>query len=122
MAERHDKRKMDKGVALNVKRTPVKNADQPVSAHVRTVGVAQGIAFLDFGFIEPSELARVVRAARGGQAISDKVDGKLIVRVAMGLDMLNRLQQQLQQVLVGLRGARGTKPGRVLMITRGDLS
>ena len=39
----------------------------------------------------------------------EKLEGKLVVRVAMGLDVLQRLDQQLQQVLVGLRGVKTAK-------------
>lgn len=51
----------------------------------------------------------VARSARDGQTMPESLDGKLVARVAMGLDVLQRLQQQLGQVLMGLRGARGTK-------------
>ncbi len=35
------------------------------------------------------------------------LDGRLAVRVALPLEGLLRLQQQLQQVMVGIRGASG---------------
>ncbi|MGH7232420.1 MAG: hypothetical protein ACREJU_13840, partial [Nitrospiraceae bacterium] len=102
--------KVEKTVALNVKLTPVNHSDQPVSANYTNVVVAQGIAYMDFGFIEPSSLGLVVRAAQNGQSIPKSVEGKLGVRVAMGLDVVQRLHQQLQQVLVGLRNAKSGKP------------
>ncbi len=105
MAERNEN-----VVALNVKLMPVENSDQPVSVNYTTVGVAQGIAYLDFGFIEPAVLAMLARTARDGKAIPESLDGKLVVRMAMGLDVLQRLHQQLQQVLVGMRGKRDVKP------------
>ena len=37
------------------------------------------------------------------------LDGALVTRVAMGVDVLARLHQQIQQVLVGLRDARQPK-------------
>jgi hypothetical protein len=37
------------------------------------------------------------------------LDGHRVTRVAMGVDVLAHLQQQIQQVLVGLRGARQGK-------------
>ena len=36
--------------------------------------------------------------------------GFMVTRVAMGVDVLARLQQQIQQVLIGLRDARQPKP------------
>lgn len=104
MAERNEN-----VVALNVKLTPVENSDQPVSANYTTVGVVQGLAYLDFGFIEPAVLAMLARSARDGNAIPKSLDGKLVVRVAMGLDVLQRLHQQIQHVLIGLRGKRTAK-------------
>ncbi len=98
-------------LALNVKLSPVEDSDQPVSANYSTIGVVQGIAYLDFGFIEPSELAQVVRKAQAGKEVPQKLDGKLVVRVAMGLDVLQRLHQQLQQVMNGLRTATSGKSG-----------
>lgn len=59
---------------MNVTLTPVGPSDQPVSANYATVGVAQGIAYVDFGFIEPSALASVVREARGGKPVPESLE------------------------------------------------
>lgn len=40
------------------------------------------------------------------------LDGAFVTRVAMGVDVLARLHQQIQHVLVGLRGSRSRKPKR----------
>ena len=101
--------KNEKVVALNVKLRPVEQSDQPVSVNYTTVGVAQGIAYIDCGFIEPAMLAMLARTARDGKTIPESLDGKLVVRMAMGVDVLQRLHQQLQQVLVSLRGQREVK-------------
>jgi len=100
----------EKVVTLNVKLTPVNQSDQPVSANYSTVGVAQGIAYLDFGFLEPAALGALARSAREGKEMPKSLEGRLAVRVALPLDVLQRLQQQLQQVVTGLRGERGAKP------------
>jgi len=92
-----------------VKLTPVNQSDQPVSANYSTVGVAQGIAYLDFGFLEPAALGALARSVREGKEVPKSLDGKLVVRVALPLDVLQRLQQQLQQVVAGLRGAKGQR-------------
>jgi hypothetical protein len=72
-------------------------------------GVAQGIAYVDFGFIEPAILGAIAKTAKDGQAPPKVIDGQLVTRVAMGMDVLVRLHQQIQQVLVGLRDARQPK-------------
>lgn len=95
---------MDKtAVAINVALKPIDHSDQPVSANYSAVGVAQGIAYLDFGFLEPTQLAGVVHQVRSGNGQPKGLEGSLVVRVAMGLDVAQRLQQQLQQVLGGIR-------------------
>ena len=78
--------------------------DQPVLANYSSVNVAQGLVYLDFGFIEPGVLGAVMRAAQANGPLPKAVQGRLASRVALPLDTLLRLHQQLQQVLVGLRG------------------
>ena len=94
-----------KPIALNVRLIPRDHADQPVLANYSMVNVAQGIAYLDFGFIEPAVLSAVARSAQAEKTLPKEVQGRLASRVAMPLDALLRLHQQLQQVLQGLRGA-----------------
>jgi hypothetical protein len=71
--------------------------------------VAQGIAYVNFGFIEPTVLAAIAKTAKDGQAPPKGLDGALVTRVAMGVDVLARLHLQIQQVLVSLRDARQLK-------------
>jgi hypothetical protein len=70
------------------------------------VVVAQGIAYVDFGFIEPTMLAKVMVDSQNGQALPEQVEGKLVVRVSLGLDVLARLQHQMQQVFLSMRQAQ----------------
>ena len=92
--------------ALNVKLASRDHADQPVMANYSAVNVAQGVAYLDFGFIEPALLAAVARAAQENKPLPKEVQGRLASRVALPLDALVRLHQQLQQMLVGLQRHR----------------
>lgn len=101
--------KINNAVALQVKLKPVNQSDQPLSVNYSAVGVAQGIAYLDFGFIEPALMATVVRSVQNGGNVPKNLEGKLAARVAMPLEGILRLHQQLQQVLVGLRGKREVK-------------
>jgi hypothetical protein len=57
--------------------------------------VAQGIAHVDFGFIEPTLLAAIAKTAKDGQAAPIALDGHLITRAAMDISALARLQQQI---------------------------
>lgn len=42
----------EKATAVTVRLQAVDQSDQPIASNVATVTVAQGIAYLDFGFIE----------------------------------------------------------------------
>ena len=98
---------------LGIRLTPVGNSDQPVVANYVSVNVAPGMAFIDFGFLEPGMLAALPRVAREGGKLPERLNGRLAVRVAMGYDALAGLHQQIGQVLAGLRQQRaaGGKKG-----------
>ncbi len=100
----------DTTIALNVRLKPSESSAHPRAANYTNVGIAQGIAYLDFGFIEPNLLAAIAKTAKDGHAAPKGLDGHLVTRVAMDLGSLARLQQQIQQVLVGLRTAQKQKP------------
>ena len=100
----------DKTIALNVRLKPSESSAHPRATNYTNVGVAQGIAYVEFGFIKPTLLAAIAKTAKDGQAAPKGLEGALVTRVAMGVDVLGRLHQQIQQVLVGLRDARQPKP------------
>jgi len=97
-------------LALKVRLKSSDSSAHPRAANYTNVGVAQGIAYLDFGFIEPALLGAIAKTAKDGQAAPKGLEGHLVTRVAMGLDVLARLHQQIQQVLVGLRDASRLTP------------
>ena len=96
----------EKTIALNVRLKPSESSAHPRASNYTNVGVAQGIAYLDFGFIEPTLLDAIAKTAKDCQAAPKGLDGTLVARMAMGVDVLARLHQQIQRVLVGLRDAR----------------
>jgi hypothetical protein len=99
----------DTTIALNVRLNPSESSAHPRATNYTSVGVVQGIAYVDFGFIEPTLLATITKTAKDGQAAPKGLDGTLVTRVAMGVDVLARLHQQIQQVLIGLREASPVK-------------
>ena len=99
----------EKVLALNVRLKPVEASAHPLATNYTNVGVAQGIAYVDFGFIEPTLLGAIAKAAKDSQAAPRGIDGQLVTRVAMGVDVLARLHQQIQQVLIELRHATQPK-------------
>jgi hypothetical protein len=99
----------DKTLSLNVRLKPSESSAHPRATNYTNVGVAQGIAYVDFGFIEPALLGAIAKTAKDGQAAPKGLEGHLVTRVAMSVDVLARLHQQIQHVLVGLREARQGK-------------
>jgi hypothetical protein len=99
----------DATIALNVRLKPSDSSAYPRAANYTNVAIPQGIAYLDFGFIEPAVLAAFAKTAKDGQAAPKGLDGHFVTRMAMDVSALARLQQQLQQVLVGLRLAMPEK-------------
>ena len=100
----------DQAIAVNVRLQSSESSAHPRATNYTNVGVAQRIAYVDFGFIEPTLLAAIAKTAKDGQAAPKGLEGTLVTRVAMSVDVLARLHQQIQHVLVGLRDARQPKP------------
>jgi hypothetical protein len=96
-------------LAVQVRLKALDNADQPVSANYTTASVAPGIAYIDFGFLEPGALADIAGSARAGNPVPKALEGKLAVRVALGYDVLQNLHRQLSQVLAGLASQAKTR-------------
>ena len=96
-------------LALNVRLKSGDSSAHPRASNYTNVGVAQGIAYVDFGFIEPSMLGAIANSARNGQTAPKGIEGQLVTRVAMGVDVLAGLQQQIHRILLGMRNARQPK-------------
>lgn len=96
-------------VALNVRLTPSDASAHPLVTNYSNASMVQGMAYLDFGFIEPAVLAAVAKTAKDGQAAPKGLNGHLVTRVAMDITALARLHQQIQQVLIGVQAARKPK-------------
>jgi hypothetical protein len=99
----------EKTIALNVRLKPSEPSAHPRATNYTNVGVAQGIAYIDFGFIEPTQLAAIAKTAKDDQPAPKGLEGSLVTRVAMSVDVLARLHQQIQQVLVSMRDAQQAK-------------
>ena len=95
--------------SLAIRLLPVENSDQPVLANYANVNVAPGMVFIDFGFLEPAMLQALPRVAKAGGKLPESVNGKLAVRVAMGLDGVSMLHQQLSRLIASANKAREPK-------------
>ena len=96
-----------KRIDLGINLVPAQQSDQPVLANFSLVNVAPGMAFIDFGFIEPRVLTALPQMALSGGKMPERIDGRLAVRVAIGFDAVQSLHQQLGRILTGLEAARG---------------
>jgi len=90
---------------LGIRLVPVDNSDQPVVANYAQVNVLPGMAFIDFGFLEPGLLNALPRVAKQGGKLPESLNGKLAVRVAMSYEAAASLHQQLGRMLSGLGAA-----------------
>lgn len=95
--------KENKNIGLGVRLAPVDDSDLPVVSNYTALNVSPGMAFIDFGFIEPGMLAALPRMVQQGSKLPENINCKLAVRVAMGYEALSNLQQQLTQVLSSLQ-------------------
>ncbi|TKB66667.1 MAG: hypothetical protein E8D52_13295 [Nitrospira sp.] len=82
--------------ALNVRLKPFDSSAHPRAVNYTNVGVAQGMAYLDFRFIEPATLAAIAKTTKDGQVAPKGLDGHFVSRVAMDVSALVRLHQQIQ--------------------------
>jgi hypothetical protein len=80
-------------LSLNVSLKPSESSAHPRATNYTNVAVEQGIAYLNFGFIEPSLLASVAKTAKDSQPAPKGIEGALVTRVAMSVDVLARLHQ-----------------------------
>ena len=85
-------------------------ANQPSLANYTHASLAQGLAYVDFGFVEPSLIGAFRQSAREGEVLPKHVEGTCTTRVALPLDALLRLQQQLAQVVIGLQRKPTAQP------------
>lgn len=102
-------------IQLGVRLHPVDHSDQPVFANFSFIQGAQGMLFLDFGFLEPSVMPTVARRARDGGQLPESVNGKLAARVVLDMGAALQLLQQLEQHLSGLKAQAG-RSGNVVEV------
>ena len=65
----------DQTIALNVRLKPSESSAHPRATNYTNIGVAQGIAYVDFGFIEPTLLAAIAKTTKDGQAAPKGLEG-----------------------------------------------
>lgn len=96
-----------KPITMNVRLTPVNNSDQPQLANIATLNMSPGMGFVDFGFLEPGILNALQGMATQGAKMPEELNGKLVVRVALGYDAMANLHQQLGRALAAIQAQQG---------------
>ena len=100
----------ERHVSVNLKLVSVGQSDQPIAVNGTAIQVAQGVAYIDFGFIDPAVVVALTRSAKAGaQPTQTTVEGKLLVRVAMGVHSLRSFHSQLEGVLSELGMSKEAK-------------
>lgn len=84
-----------KAIELGVRLVPSNDSDQPLFANYTVVNATPGVAFIDFAFLEPAVLAALPRATK----LPERIDGRLVARVALTPDTLQNLSRQLAKLL-----------------------
>lgn len=92
-----------KPITMNVRLAPVNNSDQPLLANIATLNMSPGMGFVDFGFLEPGILNALQGMATQGAKMPEELNGKLVVRVALGYDAMANLHQQLSRALTAIQ-------------------
>lgn len=93
----------DKAVAVNVRLQSIRDVDQTTLANYSHASFAQGLAYIDFGFIEPGLIGAVAKRAQNGGPMPKQLVGTRAARVALPFDAVIRLHQQLQQLVASLQ-------------------
>ena len=88
---------------LRINLVPANQSDHPVLSNYAGVRLTPGLVYLDFGFIDPSVLPALNAAAGKGQKPPEQINARLAVRVALGIDTLALLQQQISGVLQSIQ-------------------
>ncbi|MBS0169409.1 MAG: hypothetical protein JSR62_03575 [Nitrospira sp.] len=96
----------DKSVAVNVRLQSTGDSSQPTLANYSHASVAQGVAYIDFGFLEPGLISAVTQRAQKGETMPKELVGNRTARVALPFDAVIRLHQQLQQMVASLQPAQ----------------
>lgn len=82
-----------------VRLLPVDGSDQPILSNFSKLEVTPGIVYIDFGFVEPGIVAALQRAVASGAALPEQINGRMATRVALSVDTLQALHQQIGQAL-----------------------
>jgi len=76
---------------FRLKFIPTADSQNPVAVNCSAVNVAQGTAYVDFGFLEPQIIVGLTDALRAGKSPPDEIEAKHLLRVAMSPEAMLQL-------------------------------
>ena len=94
-------------VSVAVRLQPVEHSQQPIFSNFATVQAGTGVVFIDFGFLEPQTMAHLARLGQPGVSVPEAIAGTLACRMALSLDTVANLANQLNQLLRNAAAAQG---------------
>jgi hypothetical protein len=101
-----------KALSVRVNLRPIEPSAQPIYSNFTGVQHGAGVVFVDFGFLEPSALNNLAKAAQSGTNAPDTIGGRLVCRTALSRDAAASLAQQLMQVLQRSAQAQSRAPAK----------
>lgn len=102
MAEQKSRRETKrKTIGPNIRLVPFRNSDQPTVSNVTQVSRAPTFVYIDFGFLESAVLDSLSHFGRSCGKIPEALAGKLVVRIALGIDTITILHKQLGEIVGG---------------------
>jgi hypothetical protein len=95
-----------KAKAPTVRLRAGEQAGTPKFANYSQVGVANNIAYVDFGFVEPASVAQAARNQGTEKEKPRALEGTAVTRVAMGLRELQQLHHQIDRIMTTLKSTQ----------------
>lgn len=88
---------------VGVRLRAVDHSDRAIVANISAVQPGSGMVFIDFGFIEQHAIAALGKHALNGEKTPEVLDARLECRIAMSMENLAQLAQQLNQLFASVK-------------------
>ena len=92
-----------KAVEVGVRLRAIDPSDRAIVSNISAVQPGSGMVFIDFGFIEQHAIAALGKHVLSGEKTPEVLDARLECRIAMSVENLAQLAQQLNQTLASMK-------------------
>lgn len=83
---------------VSVRMQQGEHTGQPIYSNFTAVQTSQGVVILDFGFLDPQAINALNKMVKSGEHVTNPITAKLSCRMAISIDAINQLSQQLNQL------------------------